>query len=356
VAEGYKIKKKVTRENRLMISLVIAAVVAQTFDCDYSNFRIQPISEFASTFPSQNPIDTSFYAKFINYKGFPIASSSRTSDQAVLETAKWVCLMLNLSGPQYTQNIINFKGKMTVMARYPLEKTTNVPEHSWLTPAEFWDERARGLGASIEVPTASCAEENVLCDANDRYRGECIAIHEFAHAQSLLSGNQTYLNRLDSIYQSAMSRGLWANTYSTTSSQEYWAEGVQAWFDCNTFRETPDGVHGPVSTRDRLKAYDPELSALIRDFYGDTPLRYSCPANVQPPSTSTSNAGTPTSSSGSTPTRSSVIGVIPGTVGSVPRPTTRPIDVPRPTSISSTIRSAGLLPVVTALFLSISFN
>jgi hypothetical protein len=151
-----------------MFALLIASVVAQSFDCDYANFRIQPISEYAATFPSHGPLDTSFYAKFINYKGFPIASSSRTSDQAVLETAKWVCLMLNLSGSQYMQSMINYNGKMTIMARYPLEKTTNVPEHSWLTPAEFWDERSRGLGASIEVPTASCAEENILCDADDR--------------------------------------------------------------------------------------------------------------------------------------------------------------------------------------------
>jgi hypothetical protein len=184
-----------------------------------------------------------------------------------------------------------------------------------------------------------------------------IAIHEFAHAQSLLSGNQTYLARLDSIYQSAMSRGLWANTYSTTSSQEYWAEGVQAWFDCNTFRETPDGVHGPVSTRDRLKTYDSELAALIRDFYGDTPLRYSCPTNVQPPSSTQSSlsttSGTRTSTSGTRPTMSpGVVGVIPDTVGSVPRPTTRPMDVPRPTPSVSSANSNEVLALVAIMIVS----
>ena len=53
------------------------------------------------------------------------------------------------------------------MGSYPSELTTDIPEHSFLDPS-FWDERARGLGATLAVPVGSSAEENVMCHRNDR--------------------------------------------------------------------------------------------------------------------------------------------------------------------------------------------
>lgn len=342
--------------------LLLSTVLAQTFDCDYSNFKVQPISEYTTTFPSYPAINTTFYAKFVNYKGFPVASSSLTTNQALLEASKWVCLMFNLAHPSVKQNMISLGSKMAVMARYPQEKTIDVPEFAWLTPADYWNERARGLGATTFVPTTETAEENILCDANDRYLGECILIHEFAHSLSDLSGNQTHLNQLENIYVSAMSKSLWKDTYSATNSQEYWAEGVQSWFDCNQFRATTDGVHGPISTRDKLKAYDPDLAALIASFFGDTPLRYSCPGTIPVSSTTTtSTASLPSTALSSTTqlvtSTTQIVGSVPRTVGSNPISTkVRVPDVPtatstaRPTQVSSATTHSTLLYLLLALF------
>jgi hypothetical protein len=72
------------------------------------------------------------------------------------------------------------KTRFTVMAHD--EWTTDVPEHSDLRPPEYWDRRARGLGATRSRPSVSCGEENLLAMKGDPYSTENILIHEFAHA------------------------------------------------------------------------------------------------------------------------------------------------------------------------------
>jgi dipeptidyl-peptidase-4 len=55
---------------------------------------------------------------------------------------------------------------------------------------------------------------------------------------------------------------------------EYFAEGVQSWFDDN--REN-DHDHNHVNTRAELLDYDPGLAALCREVFGDTELKYTKP-------------------------------------------------------------------------------
>jgi len=38
-------------------------------------------------------------------------------------------------------------------------------------------------------------------------------------------------NRLDSAYRSALAQRLWYNTYADSNKDEYWAEGVQSFFN-----------------------------------------------------------------------------------------------------------------------------
>lgn len=269
-----------------------------TSNCN--NFQIQAVSDWSATFPTYPPINTTFYKKFVNVDGFPVTGSDKPSDASLLEASKWACHLLSMIKPAYKQSHINLHGKLTVMAAYPKEKTVDVPEHAFLGEngqADFWNERARGLGATVAAPTTSCAEENVLCSPDDRYKRECIMIHEFGHSISLLSGDAAFLAKLDSSYNNAMSTGLFSNTYSTTNPQEYWAEGVQSWFDCNDWSIPSNGIHGEVHTREKIKTYDPTLAGLLMDVFGDSSIRYSCPA-VNP--TSTSLTSTATTATGST--------------------------------------------------------
>jgi len=66
------------------------------------------------------------------------------------------------------------------------EQVCDLPEYKHLcnTPekAAYWNQRARGFGGDPEGSySASCGEENVLCLEGDRYVGESILVHEFAH-------------------------------------------------------------------------------------------------------------------------------------------------------------------------------
>jgi hypothetical protein len=79
---------------------------------------------------------------------------------------------------------------------------------------------------------------------------------------------------LDALYQQAMEKGLYKDDYAATKPSEYWAESVQAFFDCD--REN-DKVHNHVNTREELIEYDPNMAALIHEVFRittDTDWRY----------------------------------------------------------------------------------
>ena len=48
-------------------------------------------------------------------------------------------------------------GRIVIMAEYPKEVTTDVPEHAFLKDdtETDWDERARGLGGTLDLPISS---------------------------------------------------------------------------------------------------------------------------------------------------------------------------------------------------------
>lgn len=242
----------------------------QFSQCAEGMFKIQPMSEFQSTFSySVDP----FYKKFINVGGLAITSSEIPTDQALIQAATWTCNMVNLAKPQVVQGLIQAKSKITVIGTQ--EQITEVPEYR-LQDVQI--NQLRAFGGSIENPTTIAAEENLLCTANDPFISECKLLHQFGgHAMSMLSGNQTFLTGLKRTYFNAMNKGLWANTYAAENEQEYFAEGVESWFSCNKMSSTPDGLHNGVNTREKLKEYDSGLSRLLTEFYGDMPIRYNCP-------------------------------------------------------------------------------
>jgi hypothetical protein len=68
-----------------------------------------------------------------------------------------------------------------------------------------------------------------------------------------------------------MKNGLWKGKYASVNHHEYFAEGVQSWFDNN--REN-DHDHNHVNTRKELLEYDAGLAALCKEVFGETELRY----------------------------------------------------------------------------------
>ncbi len=62
--------------------------------------------------------------------------------------------------------------------------------------------------------------------------------------------------------------------YAGKNKAEYFAEGVQSWFDTN---RTMDHDHNHIHTRDQLKAYDAGLAKLCEEVLGDSEWRFVSP-------------------------------------------------------------------------------
>jgi len=217
-----------------------------------------------------------FYKKHVAARGFPVISSDKVSDYALLEAAYLINHML-IDRPDVLNALIKNKVRFTVMAFDEL--TTAVPEHSDLTPSKFWDKRARGLGPTHIRPSVSCGEENLLGYPGDPYHEENILVHEFAHAIHLMGINavdKSFENKLQTAYDNAMKKGLWKGKYAANNKEEYWAEGVQSFFDTN---RKPDHDHNHVDTREKLFQYDPDLAVLIAREFRNTTWRYRRPAD-----------------------------------------------------------------------------
>jgi len=215
-----------------------------------------------------------FYKKHVSANGYPVVGSGKVNDYAMKEAA-WLINLLLAKRPDVKNAMIESGSRMVVMAHD--EWTTDVPEHAHFKPKNHWDRRARGLGGSETDPVCSCAEENLLAFKGDPYSEECILIHEFAHnihLRGLVRVDKTFDPRVKKAYESAMKKGLWKGKYAAKNHHEYWAEGVQSWFDDN--RED-DHDHNHVDTRKELREYDPGLAELCEEVFGETKLVYTKP-------------------------------------------------------------------------------
>jgi len=211
-----------------------------------------------------------FYQKYVDYKGYPILSSAKVSDAALIE-ARFLISQMLADRDDLLKAIIKGKCRFTVMA--PTEMTTDVPEQRHLKNdlKTNWDTRARGLGGKI----TSCGEENLLNLKGDRYRSENILIHEFAHCIhnfGLRVVDPKFDPKLRAIYKKSLEKGLWKDTYAATNAGEFWAEGVQSYFDCNN--PPNKGVHNDINTREKLMKYDKEFFDLIDDVFKQSKFRY----------------------------------------------------------------------------------
>jgi hypothetical protein len=228
----------------------------------------------------------SFYTQSASANGFPIVASAKVNPFALKEAAYLVDMML-AKRPDVRGAMIKSGARMCIMAHD--EFTTDLPEFARLgekrapgargvSAKDYWDSRARGLGGSETDPFCSAAEENLLGFPGDPYFQECILIHEFAHCihlRGMVNVDPTFDRRLKETYDAAMKAGLWKGKYAAVNHHEYFAEGVQSYFDNNRVN---DHDHNHVNTRALLLEYDPGLAAMCREVFGDTVIKYTKPA------------------------------------------------------------------------------
>jgi len=216
-----------------------------------------------------------FYKQHVVADGLLIVGSEKVSPYALREVAYLARRML-VNRPDVMKKLGGTR-KMYVCVMAYNEMQTDLPECRRMEP--WWDYRARGLaGGSV-----SCGEENVLCFRGDPWQGENIFIHEFGHGlQGVIGGIDEQFNaRLAALYDKAEQSGRFRGYAIEGGIGEFWAEGVQAWFNCNgTIRPKAGGgqssfeVLGPqgehvchIATRAQLKTHLPEYARLLDDSF-----------------------------------------------------------------------------------------
>ena len=234
------------------------------------------------TLPAGEP----FYRKQILAEGMPIRSSNAVSDKALLAARDMVAGML-AHRPDLAAWLVANDYRLAIIGQD--EALLDLPENAaWTKPApddprltrcerkeydlrigrlsdrQYWDMRARGIGGQ----RAAAAEEDVLGLRVSRYYGETILVHEFAHniLFAIEGADPALYARVEAAYANALDTDLWLNEYTTTTVQEYFAEGTQFWFDSNRLQAF-DGRQ--ILNHQDLAAYDPQLYAVLQATYGD---------------------------------------------------------------------------------------
>ena len=263
----------------LLISAIVSACSGNRIPSLHANPEILPDEDRSSCVVTTLPIELNFdpfYGKYCSAGGISIVASEEVDDLA-LQQAYYIVNNMLAPIPDVRDQLVADGHYIGIIGKD--QEQTTLPEYAHMD-STYWDARARGLGAGPGILITSCGEENLLCLVRDRYTGENILVHEFAHTIHLSGQGLSYNvfnSHLSQLYYKARKAGLWENTYAMTNNYEYWAEGVQGYFNTNLSSYFPDGVHNKIDTREELAEYDPKLYEFIAELFAYFAWEPTCP-------------------------------------------------------------------------------
>jgi alpha-glucosidase len=240
-----------------------------------------------------------YYTKFTWAGEFTIVGR-QASDEALLKANDTVRKMFSYRH-DILKALIADGAKLAVLGRD--EKLSDLPECEKLKSTKGFDGLARCLEYTPEAKLLVVGEENVLGNPRDALVGECLVIREMAKALYSVTSTRPvdpnwnnrgrdvqqyelrvkrldveFDDRLKKTFEGASGKGLWKGTPAVQDRVEYWAEGVLAYFDATGQQAVPNDAPHPISTRESLKQYDPELYSLVNEtmaYDGHVDWRYS---------------------------------------------------------------------------------
>ena len=264
-AEDYRKETiRIDKDSRLTLHLASGGGFAMKLE-------LCPVHGQVTSIPEGKNIP-SFYQKYIETEGLYVTSSVKVIYEALLKACDIISLML-AKRPDVKAHMV--KKGCHVMVIGKDEETCDLPEFAHICNCEdsikYWNWRARGFGGAPEDEfSSSCGEENLLALPQDKYVGENILIHEFAHlihTVGIVGVEPDFNERLEALRQNAIRKGLWEKTYAVSNKEEYFAECVQSFFNCNRYAEPANGVHNWVNRRTKLKTYDPDMYRLLQEYF-----------------------------------------------------------------------------------------
>lgn len=224
-----------------------------------------------------------YYAKFTWAREFPVLGSAQVSDAALLKANDTIRKMF-----AYRHDILKAMiaegARLVVLGRK--EKLSNLPEFKEAKTKPEFDE-VRFLDYTPELKVMVVPEENVLGLRGEPFAGRCMVVSVFARGLYTATARRPVIpdfdkrrdkqqyelrvkrldvefdERLKKAFDTATGQGLWKGTAAAQDRVEYWAAGVEAYFDAAGDGHPPHSADRPITTRESLKSYDPELYSLV---------------------------------------------------------------------------------------------
>jgi hypothetical protein len=243
----------------LLAIIIMSACAPSLADTDTPRVTAPPASFFMLVRERDREAAKAFYKKYIDVRGMPVVAAAEVSDVALQRTYSIVTHLL-AGRPDVIAALVKEGMYLIIIGKD--QAYTDMPEYRNSPNPAYLNERVRGTGGK----PSSFGEENLLSLPIDRYDDESIGVHEFCHTidSALRSIDPTWNERRNKAYRDAVGKGLWKNTYTGSNPGEFWAEVCQSYFDCNRVN---NWNHGPIGTREQLKAYDPETYELVRTTF-----------------------------------------------------------------------------------------
>jgi hypothetical protein len=249
------------------------------------DWRYRPLQKQPSVMPppAKFKIDP-YYTKFTWAREFTVLGSKHASDEAMLAANDTIRKMF-----AYRHDILKAMiadgARLVVLGRG--DKLSDLPELKEVRDKPGFDE-VRYLDYTPELKLMVVPEENVLGLPGDPFTGKAMVVSVFAKGFYRVAGlrpvdpnfgrgrgplqqyelrvkrlDVEFDNRLKKLYDAATEKPLWKGTPAAQDRAEYWAAGVEAYFDAAGAGQAPNLADRPITTREALKAYDPDLYAFV---------------------------------------------------------------------------------------------
>jgi hypothetical protein len=260
-------------------------LVRTTFNLKPENdWRFEPVRAQPSVIapPAKSKFDP-YYTKLVLAREFPVLGSKQASDEGLLKANDTIRKMF-----AYRHDILKAMiadgARLVVLGRN--ERLSDLPELR-NAKGKAGSDLARHLDYTPELKLMVVPEENVLGLAKEPFAGECVVVGAFARGLYRVTATRPadpdfekrrdkqqyelrvkrldveFDDRLKKLFDAATEKKLWKGTAAARDRVEYWAAGVEAYFDAAGTGVAPNGADRPITTREALKAYDPDLYALV---------------------------------------------------------------------------------------------
>ena len=252
------------------------------------DFRYQWMQKLPNIIPppARFKIDP-YYTKFTWAREFPVVGRG-ASDEAMMKANDTVRKMFAYRH-DILKALINDGAKLVVLGRN--EKLADLPEFKNEKVGDF-DLLAHFADYSPEKKTIVVSEDNVLGNPYDVGVGSSEVIRLFTRAFYQVCANRAvdpnwdnrgrdvqqyelrvkrldvqFGDRVKQAYENAMNNKKWRSTPALQDPTEYFAQGVLAYFNAVGQQFAPSDAPHPITTRELLKDYDPDLFALVNETF-----------------------------------------------------------------------------------------